>query len=97
MTTTLRFVSPDGKSMLKVLKTQGRRGINVRASLKTESDTKAQTGCRSTHATDAEAEKAVETLREATLQRGWIAQQAKAVRNAFGEIPHASTAKTRKS
>lgn len=93
---SLRFVSPDGKATLTVIRSVGKRGINVRASLKADGDKKASTGCRSTHSTEAEANAAVSQLKSATLQRGWTerVKTAGATKQAFTEIPQAPGMKT---
>jgi hypothetical protein len=93
---SLRFVSPDGKATLTVIRSVGKRGINVRASLKADGDKKAATGCRSTHTTEAEANAAVEALKNATLQRGWTerVKTTAASKQAFTEIPVAPGMKT---
>jgi hypothetical protein len=92
--TRVRLISDaDSAYTLTVIKTEGKRGINVRASYKSKGTAKAQAGCRSVHQTHEEADKAVKALVEtATTQRGWkvqMSEQKKSSVGAFTELPAA--------
>ena len=91
--TRIRFASEtDPAYALTIIKTEGKKGINVRASYKSKGAEKAQAGCRSIHQTHEEADKAVSLLVHAASQRGWKllpAEEKKSRVGAFAEIPAA--------
>ena len=88
-----------GDQMLTLTMQQGKRGFNVKASVKTGSGKgapKADTGCRESFKTEAEAKSAFSKLTAEATKRGWVEQAATTTRNAFTAIP-APTAKSKTS
>jgi hypothetical protein len=98
--TRVRLTSDvDSTYQLTILKTEGRRGINVRASYKTKDAPKAKAGCRSVHQNHEDADKAVQSLVAAAQQRGWTVSATEEKRKhvgAFTEIPLAPAAPAKK-
>jgi hypothetical protein len=77
-------------STLEVQLTTGKKGQNVRVSVRTPGE-KTQTGCRNLFTEPAKATAKFDALVADALKRGWIA---KAPRNAFTEVPAPPTGKT---
>jgi hypothetical protein len=74
---------------LTLTSAEGKRGWNVRASLKTgggKGSPKAITGCRQIVKTEPEAKKVIERLAADAIARGWV-EVVKTTRNAFSEVP----------
>lgn len=74
---------------LTLVATEGKKGFNVKASMKTgkgKGQPKAITGCRETFKTLAEATAALTKLGEEALKRGWTAVTI-TKRNSFDAIP----------
>jgi hypothetical protein len=82
-----KFVNQDGARLVVFAKT-GKRGVNVAASLKHVGEG-AQTGCRSTHATEEEGAAAFNQLKQAAIANGWSLVLPK-VRSSFSTIPMAN-------
>lgn len=76
---------------LTIVAAQGKKGWNVKASLKElkgKGTPKAKTGARAKFDTEKDAKKAFDGLVKETLTRGWVKVD-RAERNAFTEIPAA--------
>jgi hypothetical protein len=86
-----KFTNADG-AKLRVYANPGKKGFNVAASLKTPGQ-HAQTGCRRTCASDAEATAAFNALIQDAHKNGW-SEVVKKDRNAFTSIPPAKGKKT---
>lgn len=87
MKNVAKFTS-DGQT-LTIVAAQGKKGFNVKASVKTGSGkgaAKAVTGCRETFKTVGEAVSAMDKLKTEATKRGWTVM-AMTVRNAFSAIP----------
>ena len=82
-----KFANSEG-SRLTVFAKNGKRGVNVGASLKAVGEP-AQTGCRSTVATEIEGTEAWNTLKAAAIANGWTLTVAKD-RSSFTTIPLAN-------
>ena len=91
-----KFASPDGTQNLTVSATSGKKGINVKVTVKGIGKTKdvgrAQTGCRHKYESEQEAQKGFDKLVAETKARGWTPVVAQS-RNAFVAIPEAPKAK----
>lgn len=93
-----KFVSPDGNETLTIVAAQGKRGINVKASVKSGSGKgapKAQTGCRAKFDKVDEAVSAFEKLCAESLKRGWT-RKAISAKNVFSAIPAPSALPAKK-
>ena len=93
-----RFVSPDGSQKITVTAIGGKKGFNLKATVKgTAKDSpKAMTGMRATYASEKEAQAAFDKVVKETKARGWV-EQPRNLRNAFTVIPEAPVAKASKS
>lgn len=84
--TTMKFTSGNG-SKLTLYAKPGKKGFHVGATLKHPGQP-AQTGCRSTVSTEAEATKAFHVLKTEAAKNGWT-EVVRKDRNAFTAIPQA--------
>lgn len=92
------FASPDSKQTLTITASQGKKGINVKASIKTgkgKGTAKAQTGAREVVKTEQEAQAAVDTLAAHAKKSGWV-KKAITSKNAFTMIPAPSGVSSKK-
>ena len=89
-----RFISPDGSQKITVSAIGGKKGFNLKATVKgTAKDSpKALTGMRATYATEKEAQATFDKVVKETKARGWV-EQPRNLRNAFTTIPEAPVAK----
>ena len=84
-----KFTSQDGTQTLTIVAAHGKRGWNVKASIKTgtgKGADKAVTGCRETFKAEAEAKSAFAKLVAEGTKRGWV-EKVVTTRNAFSSIP----------
>src|SRR5258706_7937648 len=88
MKQTAKFTSADGGAKLSIQAKQGKKGVNVLATLKNPGQP-AQTGCRATFSTEADATKQFAALKADAVKNGWT-ETVKKDRNAFTAIPPAA-------
>jgi hypothetical protein len=88
MKTKTTFISPDTTQTLTIAVGEGKRGFNVHVSHRI-GKTRSTTGCRSNHDTQADADKAVASLKAEAVKNGWTTKNV-IVKNAFTSIPVAS-------
>jgi hypothetical protein len=81
---TTKYTGANG-SKLSIYAKPGKKGFHVGATLK-KSGQPAQTGCRSTVSTEADALKAFNALKADAVKNGWT-EAVKKDRNAFTTIP----------
>ncbi len=86
-----KFNNSDKSQTLTVSALQGKTGYNVRASYKLTKTARAQTGCRATFTTAAEAQSAFDALCAECVKRGWTAVERNA-KQSFTELPMAQNA-----
>lgn len=92
--TTLRFSSPDSSQALTIVAAQGKRGINVKASIKDgklKGGPKAQTGCRKVVQSEQDARSAIDAMVKEAVKAGWtkvtLGDGTHSSKNAFVAIP----------
>ncbi len=91
MKQTARFTSPDLSETMTIVAAAGKKGYNVKASIKRgkgKGAPKAKTGCRATFKTEKEANSTFSKLTKEALARGWKEQEV-STRSAFSAIPEA--------
>ena len=87
-----RFTSPDTTETMTIIGAQGKRGWNVKVSIKKgkgKGQPKAKTGCRETFKTEKEAKSAFDKLVKESKARGWKELEV-STRSAFSAIPEPS-------
>lgn len=90
--TRAKFTSPDGKIEMLIQMTVGKKGVNVRATLK-EEGRKAVTGGRAAGQSEADAQKAFDALVKKAQERGWAKKESGASALSFNDIPTVKDAK----
>jgi hypothetical protein len=84
-----KFTNAEGSKLTIFARNAKRGGVNVAASLKVPGE-QAQTGCRSTVATETEGTEAFAALKASAIANGWAAIEKKDRDGSFSTIPMAN-------